>query len=209
MPTLPSPAQSAASRHRHPPRPVLRPVRPPARPGPRGVRPAPRRRHHRLGPARRLRAALGHGAGHRLLAPGPPARPGAGGPHRRRGRTPAHRGHPQAPHDLRPLRCPDRQGHRQGAAGPAQPCATAPTTGSTHRKNARPNPSRPPRRRVAERAARTSEPDLARPPRPTARTHRPPRTPEPEPTALPQPPVNRHQRRRLAALARQAGRRAA
>ena len=57
--------------------------------------------------------------------------------------------------------------------------------------------------------ARTPEPDPAQPLRPTATNASSPRTAEPEPPAPPQPPVNRHQRRRLEALARQAGRRAA
>ena len=53
-------------------------------------------------------------------------------PWRRRGGAAARRGDHEAPAHLRPLRRPDRQGHRPRAPAPCGPCATAPTPGSTN-----------------------------------------------------------------------------
>ena len=212
MPDAPSPAQQAASRDQRCPLPrprhrrrqgPRRQERHLPRPARRCLRPAARRGHERAGavaPGRRRRLAVramptsGTGrpswwppCGASSACAGSSSRPST--QPRRRARPP---GHPEAPARLRPLRRPRR---KATWAAPSRRCAPSrPAPTPTFRQlRARANPSPPPNPRHP--AARTPEPE-----RPTA----PPRA-----SASAALPTNRHERRRLEALARSAQRRAA
>ena len=132
------------------------------------------------------------------------------------GGEPAFRGDGAQAHHLRPLRRPDRQGHRPCAPGPAR-------SAQPPRRVDR----RAVRRHVRTRRIRTTEQYCSNevPPRTREPEARGPhearcaidlaactREPEPPPTpsaSEPAPALNRHQRRRLDALARRALNRAA